>query len=178
MYFKLEPNKEYEILILLEDKYDINWTYYHKDETSNKKIKCWSHIHTDCYFCEKYHKNPSFISLLPVYIRERQETSLIFLNKFELDKLLALFQNLVSSGTINKDLKDMKEHFFSIKKTYRTTEFKYLRKHSYKKMNIKQDINIREYINRNYMSYDSYWLWERFFAIKKAKMNDYFELDT
>lgn len=166
-FFKAEFNKSYEILVLYEDKYDINWFYYHKDGW--KKVKCWCHIHTDCHLCNK--SKAQFLSIAPIYIRENQESQMLFLNKKELDSLVNLIQDLVSKWIINKDLTDIKNHFFSLRKTYDWFKFEYLRKHNYKKLNLNLDFNVKEYIKRNYLSYDAYWFIERDYILKKLQLN-------
>jgi len=166
-FFKAELNRPYEILILYEDKYDINWIYYHKEKM--KKVKCWSHIHTECHFCQK--SKAEFLSITPIYVRENQESQMLFLSKKELDALMELLKELVEKNIIDKDLKDIKNHFFSLTKTYGWFKISYLRKHNYKKLNLKIDFNIKEFINKNYVSYDAYWFIESDYILKKLKLS-------
>ena len=125
--------------------------------------------YTDCFFCEKGNK-PLFLSLLPLYIRDNQETNILYLKLEEYNKLLALFQFLVTQNTLKSNLSDIKECIFSLKKNQRgIIEFAFKRKHSYKKMNLDKPFDIKEYLKKNYPPIDSYGKQEGDFVLRKIK---------
>lgn len=170
IYVSLPYNQKYECIFLLEDSYDLYPFWYHKLKDSYKKVKCWCMEYSNsCYLCWKWEK-PLFLSIMPIYIRNIQENSNIFLNsKKDYDNLMKLFQTLVISKELTPNLNNLKDCIFEVVKTNQGIEFKFLRKHSYKKMNLEKSINIKEYIKKNYPPLDSFVYTESDFILKKLK---------
>lgn len=143
-----------QAILLLEDSYDFKWLYYHKYMWNN--VKCWHELGNNCIICEKWIRR-TFLSIIKIYDRQEQKVKMIYLNQNSFWNLHRLLQYLINNRTLTYNLSDTKNNIFEINKKWYDYEFKYLRKHNYKTFNLNDNIDINNYIKRNYTPYDCYW---------------------
>ena len=97
------------------------------------------------------------MSIIKIYDRQEQKVKMIYLNQNSFWNLHRLLQYLINNRTLTYNLSDTKNNIFEINKKWYDYEFKYLRKHNYKTFNLNDNIDINNYIKRNYTPYDCYW---------------------